>query len=131
MHEENAQLLVEEKDAVLVLTISNPALRNALGPAIYDTGIEVVRATSADHKIGAIVLTGAGGQFCGGGNLHRLKKTREGPTSVQFDSLSKFHSWIEAIRLPETGNRGGGWRLRRRRVFVGAGLRSDCRSGQR
>ena len=98
MHEENAQLLVEQKDTVLVLTISNPALRNALGPAIYDTGIEVVRAASADHKIGAIVLTGAGGQFCGGGNLHRLKKTREGPTSVQFDGLSKFHSWIEAIR---------------------------------
>jgi enoyl-CoA hydratase/carnithine racemase len=98
MHEENAHLIVEQKDEVLVLTISNPALRNALGPSIYEIGIEAVRAAYSDAKIRAIVLTGADGQFCGGGNLHRLKKTREGPPSVQFDGISKFHSWIEAIR---------------------------------
>lgn len=98
MNEENARLIVEQKGDILLLTISNPALRNALGPFIYETGIEVIRAAHHDSGVRAIVLSGADGQFCGGGNLHRLKKTREGPPSVQFDGISKFHSWIEAIR---------------------------------
>ena len=98
MHEENAKLLIERRDNVLILTISNPALRNAIGPAIYEPGIEVIRAAYSDDNIHAIILTGEGEHFCGGGNLHRLKKTREGPPSVQFDGLSKFHSWIELIR---------------------------------
>ncbi len=98
VNEENARLIVEQKNDVLLLTISNPARRNALGPTIYESGIDVTRAAYVDNKIRAIVLTGADGQFCGGGNLHRLKQTRVGPTSVQFDGISKFHNWIEAIR---------------------------------
>ena len=98
MNNENARLIVEQKDDVLLLKISNPALRNALGPAIYEKGIDVIRAANSDATICAVVLSGADGQFCGGGDLNRLRKTREGPRSVQFDGISGFHSWIEAIR---------------------------------
>ena len=98
MNEENARLIVAQNVDILHLTISNPALRNALGPSIYETGIEIIRAAHHDSSVRAIILSGADGQFCGGGNLHCLKKTREGPASIQFDGISKFHSWIEAIR---------------------------------
>ncbi len=98
MNEENAKLIVDRRDNILFLTISNPALRNALGPTIYEAGIDLLRATRDDKTINAIILTGADGHFCGGGNLHRLNKTRQGPTSVQFDGISRFHSWIEMIR---------------------------------
>lgn len=97
MNEENARLIVAQHDDILLLTISNPLLRNALGPSIYETHIEIIRAAHSEAKVRVIILTGADGQFCGGGNLHRLKKTREGPASVQFDGISKFHSWVEAI----------------------------------
>ncbi len=97
MNEENACFIVEQHDDILHLTISNPALRNALDPSSYETGIEVIRAAHHDSGVRAIILSGADGQFCGGGNLHRLKKTRKGAASVQFDGISKFHSWIEAI----------------------------------
>ncbi len=98
MNEENAKLIVDHRDNILVLTISNPSLRNALGPTIYEAGIDLLRAARNDQTIDAIILTGADGHFCGGGNLHRLKKSREGPTSVQFDGISRFHTWIEMIR---------------------------------
>ena len=98
MNEVNARLIVAQHVDILHLTISNPALRNALGPSIYETGIEIIRAAHHDSSVRAIILSGADGQFCGGGNLHCLKKTREGPASIQFDGISKFHSWIEAIR---------------------------------
>jgi enoyl-CoA hydratase/carnithine racemase len=98
MNEENAKLIVDRRDNILVLTISNPTLRNALGPSIYEAGIDLLRATHDDKTIDAIILTGADGHFCGGGNLRRLQKTREGPTSVQFDGISRFHTWIEMIR---------------------------------
>ena len=98
MNEVNARLIVAQHVDILHLTISNPALRNALGPSIYETGIEIIRAAHHDSSVRAIILSGVDGQFCGGGNLHCLKKTREGPASIQFDGISKFHSWIEAIR---------------------------------
>ena len=54
MNEENARLIVEQHDDVLHLTISNPALRNALVPSIYETGIEVIRAAHHDSGLDLI-----------------------------------------------------------------------------
>ena len=61
MNDENARLIVEQHDDVLHLTISNPALRNALGPSIYETGIEIIHAAHHDAKVRVIILSGADG----------------------------------------------------------------------
>ena len=61
MNEENARLIVAQHDDILLLTISNPALRNALGPSIYETGIEIIRAAHHDAKVRVIILSGADG----------------------------------------------------------------------
>jgi len=95
---EHATLLEEERDGVLVLTLSNPSLRNALHPDIYAAGIAAAERAAQDAAIGAIVLTGAGGHFCAGGNLNRLAANRHKPSSVQAESLNAFHRWIRALR---------------------------------
>jgi len=93
-----ARLLEERRDRVLVLTISNPALRNALGPDVYRAAKPIFEKAGADDGIGAIVLAGEGENFCGGGNLKRLQAQRSLPAGTQRSSLDAFHAWIRAMR---------------------------------
>lgn len=92
-----AQLLSERVDATLVLTISNPEARNALHPDIYAASQEALEVAARDDSIRAVVLTGANGVFCAGGNLNRLLGNRSQPPSVQAESIETLHHWIESF----------------------------------
>lgn len=81
----------------LVLTISNPTLRNALGPEIYTAGIEALNAAESNPEIRSVIITGEGAHFCAGGNLQRLLTNREQPMEVQAQSIDGLHTWMEAI----------------------------------
>jgi enoyl-CoA hydratase/carnithine racemase len=82
----------------MVLTISNPALRNALSPAMYAAGVEALNFADSSNEIRSVVITGEGSMFCAGGNLQRLLDNRSQAPQVQAQSIDGLHSWIEAIR---------------------------------
>ena len=81
----------------LILTISNPEFKNALGPEIYTAGIEALNAFECNPAIRSVVITGEGAAFCAGGNLQRLLDNRTQPKDIQAQSIDGLHSWIEAI----------------------------------
>jgi enoyl-CoA hydratase/carnithine racemase len=93
-----AELKSTSQGRTMVLTISNPDLRNALGPEIYAAGIEALNVAETNRDIGSVVITGEGATFCAGGNLQRLQANRQQPPQVQADSIEGLHSWIESIR---------------------------------
>ncbi|HVZ46732.1 MAG TPA: enoyl-CoA hydratase [Ramlibacter sp.] len=93
-----AELKSTSEGRTMVLTISNPELRNALGPEIYAAGVEALNAAERNADIRSVVITGEGATFCAGGNLQRLIANRERPPAVQAESVEALHSWIEAIR---------------------------------
>ena len=93
-----ARLVTERRGRVLVMTIDNPSLRNALSPDMYVRGRAALDETATDPGIGAIVLTGAGEHFCGGGNLNRLLAQRERPPAAQAANLDALHDWVSAMR---------------------------------
>lgn len=93
-----ATLKSHSHGGTLVLTIHNPEQRNALAPEIYVAGLEALIAAERNAEVRSVVLTGAGGTFCAGGNLQRLLANRQQPPEVQADSIEALHSWIEAIR---------------------------------
>ena len=82
---------------VLVLTLSNPGMRNALHPDMYGAGIEVLSTAGHSKDVRAIVLTGADAFFCAGGNLNRLLANRQLDASVQHESVEQLGHWIDAI----------------------------------
>jgi enoyl-CoA hydratase/carnithine racemase len=82
----------------LVLTISNPELRNALGPEIYAAGVEALNVAETNPDVRSVVITGEGETFCAGGNLQRLLNNRQQPPAVQAQSVEGLHNWIEVIR---------------------------------
>jgi enoyl-CoA hydratase/carnithine racemase len=93
-----AQLKSETQDQTLVLTLSNPGMRNAMGPDIYSAGIEALGAAETNPAVRSVVITGEGGTFSAGGNLHRLLANREQDPSVQDASIEGLHNWMETIR---------------------------------
>lgn len=93
-----AELKSTSQGRTMVLTISNPDQRNALGPEMYAAGVEALNAADANPEIRTVVITGEGGIFCAGGNLQRLQANREQPPEVQAQSVEGLHGWIEAIR---------------------------------
>ena len=92
------RLLSERRGAVLLLRISNPAARNALHPDIYSAGLAAIAAADDDPQIGAIVIAGEGATFCAGGNVQRLRESRErGDRDAQRRSIDALHAWVAAL----------------------------------
>lgn len=56
-------------DGVAVLTMNRPAARNALTGEMLAGLNEALPRLHADPAVGAIILTGAGGAFCAGGDV--------------------------------------------------------------
>ena len=92
-----AQLKSHSVGQTLVLTLSNPQARNALGPAMYSAGIEALNAAETNPDIRSIILTGEGEHFSAGGQLQRLQENRAHPPEHQAQSIEALHAWIETI----------------------------------
>lgn len=93
-----AQLISTSEGQTMVLTVSNPEHRNALGPEMYAAGVEALNAAESNAEVRSVIITGEGGVFSAGGNLQRLQNNRQQPREVQARSIEGLHSWIEAIR---------------------------------
>jgi enoyl-CoA hydratase/carnithine racemase len=93
-----AELKSSSEGQTMVLTISNPEQRNALGPAIYAAGVEALIAADSNPDVRSVVITGEGTMFCAGGNLQRLLDNRQQSPDVQAQSIEGLHNWIEEIR---------------------------------
>jgi enoyl-CoA hydratase/carnithine racemase len=93
-----ASLKSHSHGQTMVLTISNPDHRNALGRDIYAAGVEALNVAEGSAEVRSVVITGEGAHFCAGGNLQRLQANRQQPTSVQAQSIEGLHNWIETIR---------------------------------
>jgi 2-(1,2-epoxy-1,2-dihydrophenyl)acetyl-CoA isomerase len=68
--------VTEARDgATVILTISQPARRNALSMAIREGLTEALDRIEADREVRAVVLTGAGGTFSAGGDISGMDVT--------------------------------------------------------
>lgn len=66
--------LLEDLDlGVLTLTLNRPERRNAIDPELRDALAAAIDRAATDEVVRGIVLTGAGGAFCAGGDLARFE----------------------------------------------------------
>lgn len=94
----SAQILSTSQGRTMVLTLSNPGHRNALGPEMYAAGVEALNAAETNPEVRSVVITGEGALFCAGGDLRRLQANRQLEPAVQAQSIEGLHNWIEAVR---------------------------------
>lgn len=93
-----AELRSERRDGSLLLTLSDPATRNALSEEVCAAGIESLNVAEADDEIRVVVLQGAGADFCAGGDVQRLIGHRDAAPDAQRAALDALHHWILALR---------------------------------
>jgi 2-(1,2-epoxy-1,2-dihydrophenyl)acetyl-CoA isomerase len=62
-------LLARVDDGVAVLTMNRPERRNALSGAMLTAMGRILAQVEVDDDVGCVVLTGAGGAFCAGGDV--------------------------------------------------------------
>ena len=82
----SSQLRSTSEGATLILTLSNPEHRNALGPEMYAAGVEALNVAESSSDIRSVIITGEGGIFSAGGNLQRLQNNRQLPPEQQANS---------------------------------------------
>lgn len=92
------RVLVERIGRVVKVVNNDPATRNALSWEFYDGFREVLEGVRDDPSVGAIVLTGAEGFFCSGGNLNSINERRSQDLPTRRKGVDRLHSMILEMR---------------------------------
>ncbi|MBO1016837.1 crotonase/enoyl-CoA hydratase family protein [Achromobacter sp. SD115] len=90
----------ERHGAVLLLTMSRAATRNALSdPDAIDALVDVCAEINADMSVRAVVLTGAHGVFSSGGNLKTLSAAVGAGLGEPVRSRQAYRDGIQRVPL--------------------------------
>lgn len=112
------QLLVDRRPGgIVLLTLSDPARRNAMSDAMTDAWRETIEGLRQDAELRCVVVTGAGGAFSSGGNLDWIAGRGEVELARLRDHMLDFYrTWlsIRSLEVPTVAAVNG--------AAVGAGL---------
>ncbi|MBS4082169.1 MAG: crotonase/enoyl-CoA hydratase family protein [Rhizobiales bacterium] len=78
-------LLIERRNRVAIITINRPERRNAFNLEVAEKIYAAFKQFDADDTLDAAVLTGAGGNFCAGADLHALAQGEKRPFLPEGD----------------------------------------------
>jgi 2-(1,2-epoxy-1,2-dihydrophenyl)acetyl-CoA isomerase len=96
-------LLAEIDDGVAVLTLNRPERRNAFSPAMVTALGVTLASLEHDEAVGVIVVTGAGGAFCAGGDVKAMASNDAlfGPQLSYDDKiqLQRLNQRATAVKL--------------------------------
>jgi 2-(1,2-epoxy-1,2-dihydrophenyl)acetyl-CoA isomerase len=84
------------QDQVGTLTLDHAATRNAIGPQMREEVAEVVHTVKRDAGIRALVITGANGHFCSGGDLRNIATVGLDNQGWR-DRLHTLHAWLRDL----------------------------------
>lgn len=91
-------LLEDLRDGVLTLTMNRPEARNALSLEMSDQLSGALRRAALNRDVRAVVLTGAGGAFCAGGDVKSMASGR-GKDATFEERVQSLRERAEAARL--------------------------------
>jgi methylglutaconyl-CoA hydratase len=123
MKEENRQVLESVDGAVAQLTLNRPEKRNALNDEVVRGLKESLRRADEQESVRAIVITGAGADFCSGADLSALQKISKASVMENLEdarSLMELFALIRRVRVPVVAA------VRGRALAGGCGLATAC-----
>ncbi len=87
----------EDRGDRLVVVNANTAKRNALSPDYYRVMHKAMALAAAEARIACVILHGAEGFFCSGGDLGMLASRREASHDLRLSKIEDLHDVIRAI----------------------------------
>ena len=98
-------LLADVSDGVAVLTMNRPDRRNAMSEAMLTAMGRMLGELEIDDAVGCIVLTGAGGAFCAGGDVKAMAERSAEDRARSVDAA------IHLQRLRQRSTSGRLWQM--------------------
>src|SRR6478736_6714189 len=94
----NNDIVLQNLDSgLLTITMNRPDRRNALNPDMTRGLVEAARRAAEDHEVRAVLLKGAGGTFCVGGDV---KSMAEGRAPLAFEAkMANLRRGMEVSRI--------------------------------
>ncbi len=84
-------ILVQQKDAVCVITLNRPEKLNSFNAEMHQELATVLEKVTTDKRIRALVITGAGRAFCAGQDLN--ERSFDGDTEIDLgQSLEQYYN---------------------------------------
>jgi methylglutaconyl-CoA hydratase len=117
------ELLITDDGAIRFLTLNRPEKRNALNDRLIDALKTAIREVRGDENIRAVVLRGAGKDFCSGADLSALQKISNFSFEENIEDargLSELFSIIREVDVPVIAAVHG------RALAGGCGLATGC-----
>lgn len=117
------ELLIENSDGIRVLTLNRPEKRNALNDALIGALKDAFRQADADEGLRAVILRGAGKDFCSGADLSALQKIANASLEENLEdarSLAELFVLMRNCRVPVIAAVHG------RALAGGCGLATGC-----
>lgn len=98
-----SQLQVDVRDRVAIVTLNRPEARNALSNELTGELRRALAWIAQADEVGCLLLTGAGGAFCAGGDVKAMGERGQGKPSpsleAQFQEMrARHHEIAGAIR---------------------------------
>ena len=82
-------------DGVATLTMNRPEARNALSTEMKDDFARLVPQIATDPAVRAVILTGANGAFCAGGDLRGMAEVRSQMNIASWrDRMLDVQPWL-------------------------------------
>ena len=102
-------LLATVEDGVAVVAMNRPERRNALSGGMLSAMASVLAACESDPAVACVVLTGAGGAFCAGGDVKGMADGTGGGSTASAGA--DLDSRIHAQRLSQRATAGKLYRM--------------------
>ena len=119
----SSSVLYEAEGAIARITLNRPEKRNALNEALIAGLKNALRKASDDAAVRAVVISGAGSDFCSGADLASLQKIADGSVAenaVDARSLLDLFVLMRQVQIPVVAA------VRGKALAGGCGLASAC-----
>jgi methylglutaconyl-CoA hydratase len=120
---ESQVVLLTIADGIARLTLNRPEKRNALNAELIAALKDALRQAGEDREVRAIILSGAGSDFCSGADLSALQKIATASVEENLEdarSLMELFILIRSISVPVIAAVKG------RALAGGCGLATSC-----
>ncbi len=120
---DNGVVLFEVRDLIARITLNRPEKRNALNEELIAALKDGLRRADHDREARAIILSGAGSDFCSGADLSVLQKVSTASVEENLEdarSLKELFMLIRSVELPVIAA------VRGRALAGGCGLATAC-----
>lgn len=83
-------ILVEDRGAVRIITLNRPQVKNAINLPLRYALADAVEAADAAPEVRVIVLTGADGAFCSGGDISTMRRQPRHETTARAQAAQRI-----------------------------------------